>query len=107
MTEDEAYKILEIPNDSSQDKIRKAYRKLAAKYHPSKDPNFNDKFKQLSLAHEKLFKENLYNEDGTIYMTNDQLFSRDISQYEDHIEEEFKKVLDPLKKIFSILKESR
>ena len=33
------YKILEITKSASQEDIKKAYRKLARKYHPDLNPN--------------------------------------------------------------------
>ncbi len=50
------YKILGVPRDASQDDIKKAYRKLARKYHPdvSKEANAEDKFKELGEAYEVL-----------------------------------------------------
>ncbi|MDX1618937.1 MAG: DnaJ domain-containing protein, partial [Balneolaceae bacterium] len=44
------YDILGVSKDASQDEIKKAYRKLAAKYHPDKnpdDPSAEDKFKEV------------------------------------------------------------
>lgn len=47
------YQILGITRDSSHDKIKKAYRELAMKYHPdkNKDPSAEDKFKEISRAY--------------------------------------------------------
>ena len=36
------YKILELPKTASEDDIKKAYRKLARKYHPDVNPNNAD-----------------------------------------------------------------
>jgi molecular chaperone DnaJ len=48
------YKILEVEEKSSQDEIKKSYRKLAAKYHPDKNPQGEDKFKEIAEAYETL-----------------------------------------------------
>lgn len=52
------YKILGIHNDASEEEIKKAYRKLALKYHPdrnSENKSFSDeKFKEISEAYEVL-----------------------------------------------------
>ncbi len=48
------YTILNLNRGASQDEIKKAYRKLAAKYHPDKVHHLGDEFKELA---EKRFKE--------------------------------------------------
>ncbi|MEK8089603.1 DnaJ C-terminal domain-containing protein [Thermithiobacillus plumbiphilus] len=50
------YKILGVDKKASQDEIKRAYRKLARKYHPdvSKEANAEDKFKDLQEAYEVL-----------------------------------------------------
>ena len=78
-TTEDYYKILEIPNTASQNDIRKAYKKLSVKYHPGKNIKFNDKFIQISVAFEKLFKEDIkyIDEDGNnVVLTNDKLFNK-------------------------------
>ena len=50
------YKTLEINEGASEAEIKKAYRKLARKYHPdvNKDPDAEDKFKEINSAYEIL-----------------------------------------------------
>ena len=50
------YQALEVPRTATQDDIKKAYRKLARKYHPdvSKLPNAEAKFKEINEANEVL-----------------------------------------------------
>ncbi len=51
------YQILGIDKNASPDSIKKAYRKLARKYHPDLNPNDNvaaEKFKQVNEANEVL-----------------------------------------------------
>jgi len=50
------YKILGIPRESSPEEIKRAYRKLARKYHPdvSKEKNAEQHFKEIKEAYEAL-----------------------------------------------------
>ena len=48
------YEILGINENSSQDEIKKAYRKLSKKYHPDVNPQGEEKFKEISEAYEHL-----------------------------------------------------
>lgn len=50
------YKIIGVERNASQDEIKRAYRKLARKYHPdvSKEPDAEEKFKELGEAYEVL-----------------------------------------------------
>jgi curved DNA-binding protein len=50
------YEILGVKRDASADEIKKAYRKLAQKYHPdvTKDPAGEEKFKEVAEAYETL-----------------------------------------------------
>ena len=51
------YKTLGVDKKASQEEIKKAFRKLAVKYHPDKNPGdkkAEEKFKELSEANEVL-----------------------------------------------------
>jgi len=50
------YKIMGVARDATQDEIKRAYRKLARKYHPdvSKEADAEARFKELGEAHEVL-----------------------------------------------------
>src|SRR5690606_1332093 len=50
------YGILGVPKDASDDDIKRAYRRLARKYHPdvNPDPEAQEKFKEINTAYEVL-----------------------------------------------------
>lgn len=62
---DTAYKILEIETDVSDDAVKKAYRRMAKKYHPDRVAHLGEehqkgaeeKFKQVQKAYELIQKE--------------------------------------------------
>lgn len=62
---DNAYKILEIEKSATNDEVKKAYRKMAKKYHPDKVVTDNEaikkgaeeKFKQVQKAYEQIQNE--------------------------------------------------
>ena len=62
---DQAYKILEIQKSVSDDEVKKAYRKMAKKYHPDRvvtqdeaiKKGAEEKFKQVQKAYETIQKE--------------------------------------------------
>jgi len=62
---DSSYKILEIDPNSSNEEVKKAYRRMAMKYHPDKVSHLGDefrktadeKFKKVNESYEKIKKE--------------------------------------------------
>jgi DnaJ like chaperone protein len=62
---DSAYKILETEPSATNDEVKKAYRKMAMKYHPDKVSHLgedfkksaDEKFKKVNEAYEKIKKE--------------------------------------------------
>ena len=63
------YKILGVAKTADEDALKKAYRKLALKYHPdkNKEPRADEKFKEISEAYEVLSdkeKRNIYDQFG-------------------------------------------
>ncbi len=58
MAKRDYYEVLEISKSATLDEIKKAYRKLALKYHPDRNPNnkheSEEKFKEVSEAYEVL-----------------------------------------------------
>lgn len=48
------YKTLGVEQHATPEEIKKAYRKLAVKYHPDKNDGKDDKFKEINTAYETL-----------------------------------------------------
>jgi molecular chaperone DnaJ len=48
------YQILEIPQNATPDDIKKAFRQLSLKYHPDKNPEGSERFKEINEAFQVL-----------------------------------------------------
>ncbi|EGC33992.1 heat shock protein [Dictyostelium purpureum] len=75
MPDNKYYDILGVSRDASETEIKKAYRKLAIKYHPDKnsEPGAVDKFKEITVAYEVLSdgeKREIYDKYGEEGLSN-------------------------------------
>lgn len=70
MSKRDYYEVLEVPRDADDDTLKKAYRRLAMKYHPDRNPDdaaAEDAFKECKEAYEILSdaqKRSAYNQFG-------------------------------------------
>lgn len=78
MSNTKYYDILGVSNQSTKNQIKKAYHKMAIKYHPDRNPNnkeeCEEKFKEVSNAYRILSDENLrkrYDQFGEAGINND------------------------------------
>ncbi|KAJ6227794.1 DNAj-like-2 [Anaeramoeba flamelloides] len=65
--ETKLYDVLGLQPNANKNQIRKAYKKLAIKYHPDRNPNSGEKFKEIRHAYEVLSdedKKKLYDKHG-------------------------------------------
>lgn len=82
------YKLLEIDKSATDEQIKKAYRKLARKYHPDVNPNDKEahkKFQQINEANEVLSdpeKRKKYDSYGENWQHADHFESQRQSQYQ-------------------------
>src|SRR5215510_9856220 len=72
MAQKDLYHVLGVSRTASADDVKKAYRKLARKYHPDINPGnkeAEERFKEISFAHDVLSdpeKRKLYDEFGEV-----------------------------------------
>ena len=70
MAKEDYYDLLGVSRDASETELKKAYRKLAVKFHPDKNPGdkeAEERFKQISEAYDVLKppeKRQRYNQFG-------------------------------------------
>src|ERR1700752_3222667 len=72
MARTDYYKTLGVDRKATQDEIKKAYRKLARKYHPdtNKDAGAEERFKEISEAYDVLGdpeKRKKYDRGGSVF----------------------------------------
>jgi DnaJ family protein C protein 9 len=85
------YEILEVPRTAGDDEIKKAYRKLALKYHPDKGGDAK-KFQALSQAHSILSdseKRKVYDQTGSL---EDEELSQDFTFWYEYFRGLFPKI---------------
>ncbi|XP_046736348.1 dnaJ homolog subfamily A member 2-like [Diprion similis] len=67
MADNKLYEVLRVPRTAGDAEIKKSYRKLAKEFHPDKNPEAGDKFKEISFAYEVLSdpkKRQIYDKHG-------------------------------------------
>jgi len=93
----EFYKILEINENATQEEIKKAYRRLAAKWHPdrNKSPEATKKMQKINKAYEILGNE----EKRKRYDLGETNFTFEAPEFNYSYEEELGNINDELKRL--------
>lgn len=71
----EAYKVLGVSSEASEDEVKKAYKKLALRTHPDKnphDPDASKKFLKISEAYKRITDPNSFHDDEDDVMPNEE-----------------------------------
>lgn len=92
MSKRDYYDVLGVPKTSSADEIKKAYKRLAMKYHPDRNPSdtsAESKFKELSEAYEVLSDQDKRSDYDT-FGHNGPTRSSTRPPWSDHIDDIFK-----------------
>lgn len=78
------YEVLGIPRNSTKDEIKKAYKKLALKFHPDKNKakDAEEKFKEISYAYARLMDDKSTTPYYTSYPTYNPTYSKPPPAYE-------------------------
>lgn len=77
VTREEAFAILELPNDASEEAVRKSFRKLALVHHPDKNAGCErsaEKFKMVSAAYARLTSDHQSDDE----LDDDELFPEEL-----------------------------
>ncbi len=97
-TKKDYYEILGVPRNASQEEIKKAFRRLARKYHPdiNKSPEAQEKFKEINEAYQVLSdpeKRKLYDRYGHSAFegvgAQEQVFTQDFPSLEELLNDIF------------------